>query len=76
MRLVDSVRGLFLRLIETGYVFVAFIVLIYILLGADSGVYVLSVVSNLTSLIALIGPQSLVGIAIVLALVHLARRHG
>ena len=48
--------------------------LIYILLGADSGAYVVSVVDNLTALIAAIGPQSLVGIAIVLALLHLGRR--
>ncbi len=70
-----SVTGLFLRITEAGFVIVGIIVLVYILLGADSGSYVLSVVSNLTGLIAAIGPQSLVGIAIVLALLHLGR-HG
>ena len=69
-----SVTGLFLRITEAGFVLVGFIVLIYILLGADSGPYVISVVSNLTGLIASIGSQALVGIAIVLALLHLARR--
>lgn len=69
-----SVTGLFLRITEAGFVIVGIIVLVYILLGADSGSYVLSVVSNLTGLIAAIGPQSLVGIAIVLALLHLGRR--
>ena len=69
-----SVTGLFLRLTEAGFVFVAFIVLIYILLGAGSGAYVISVVSNLTGLIAAIGPQALVGIAIVLALLQLGKR--
>lgn len=68
-----QVTGLFLRITEAGFVFVAFIVLIYVLLGADSGAYVVSVIGNLTGLIAAIGPQSLVGIAIVLALLHLAR---
>jgi hypothetical protein len=68
-----SVTGLFLRITEAGFVFVGFIVLVYVLLGADSGSYVLSVVSNLTGLIAAIGPQALVGIAIVLALLHLGR---
>jgi hypothetical protein len=68
------VTGLFLRLTEAGFVFVGFLVLIYILLGAGSGDYVVSVIANLTALIAAIGPQSLVGIAIVLALLHLARR--
>ena len=68
-----SVTGLFLRITEAGFVLVGFIVLIYILLGAGSGPYVVSVVGNLTGLIAEVGPQSLVGIAIVLALLHLAR---
>ncbi len=75
-RALTSVIGLFLRITEAGFVLVAFIVLIYILLGADSGSYVISVVSNLSGLIASIGPQSLVGIAIVVALLHLARRQG
>lgn len=69
-----SVTGLFLRITEAGFIFVAFLVLIYILLGAGSGSYVISVVSNLTGLISSIGPQSLIGIAIVLALLHLGRR--
>ena len=69
-----SVTGVFLRITEAGFVLVAFIVLIYILLGAGSGAYVISVVSNLTGLVAAIGPQALVGIAIVLALLHLGKR--
>ena len=72
-RSLASVTGLFLRITEAGFVLVGFIVLIYILLGAGSGPYVVSVVGNLTGLIAEVGPQSLVGIAIVLALLHLAR---
>ena len=67
------VTALFLRITEAGFVFVGFLVLIYILLGAGSGDYVVSVIANLTTLIAAIGPQSLIGIAIVLALLHLGR---
>ncbi len=69
-----SVTGLFLRITEAGFVFVAFVVLVYILLGADAGPYVGSVVSNLTGLIAAVGPQALIGVAIVLALLYLVRR--
>ena len=68
------VTGLFLRLTALGFVFVGFIVLIHILLGADAGPYVGSVIANLTGLVQAIGPQSLVGVAIVLALLHLGRR--
>lgn len=73
-RSLASVTGLFLRITEAGFVLVGFIVLIYILLGAGSGAYVISVVSNLTGLVAAIGPEALVGIAIVLALLHLGKR--
>ena len=69
-----SVTGLFLRITEAGCVLVGLIVLVYILLGAGSGDYVISVIANLTGLIAAVGPQAVVGVAIVLALVHLARR--
>ena len=69
-----QVTGLFLRITEAGFVFIGLIVLVYILLGAESGAFVLSVIANLTTLIQAIGPQSLVGIAIVLALLHLGRR--
>lgn len=72
--LLASFTGLFLRLTEAGFIFVAFIVLIYILLGADSGRFVISVVSNLTGLIGTIGPQTLVGVALVLALIYLVKR--
>ncbi len=69
-----SVTGLFLRLTEAGFVLVGFIVLIHILLGAEAGPYVGSVIANLTGLVAAIGPQAVVGMAIVLALLQVARR--
>jgi hypothetical protein len=71
---LDLVTALFLRITKAGFVFVGFLVLVYILLGAGSGDYVVSVIGNLTSLVTAIGPQALVGIAIVLALLHLGRR--
>ncbi len=75
-RALASAQELFLRLTEAGFVLVGFIVLVYILLGADSGPYVGSVIANLTGLITAVTPQALVGIAIVLALLHLAKRKG
>lgn len=75
-RALTSAKELFFRLTEAGFGFVGFIVLVYILLGADSGPYVGSVIANLTGLVAAVTPQALVGIAIVLALLHLARRKG
>jgi hypothetical protein len=68
------VTGLFLRLTEAGFAFVGFIVLVHILLGAEAGPYVGSVIANLTGLVAAIGSQALVGVAIVLALLYAVRR--
>jgi hypothetical protein len=73
LRLLALMTGLFLRITEAGFVFVAFIVLIYILLGAESGSYVVLVVSNLVGLIGAVGSEAIVGIALVLALLHLAK---
>ena len=64
----------FLQVTEAGAALVAFIVLIHILLGAAAGPYVASVIANLTGLIAAIGAEALVGVALVLALLHLAGR--
>ena len=75
-RLMHSIRHVFLQVTETGLVLVGFIVLVYLLLGEESGAYVISVVSNLTILVGAIGPNALIGIAIVLALVVLLRRKG
>ena len=74
--MLASMTGLLMKAIEAGFAVVGFIVLVYILLGAASGPYVGSVIANLTGLITVIGPQTVVGVAIVLALLHLGRRAG
>jgi len=68
------VTGLLLRLTEAGLVFVGFLVLVYILLGAEAGPYVGSVIANLSALVAAVTPQALVGVAIVAAVVLVLRR--
>jgi Na+(H+)/acetate symporter ActP len=74
LRGVNSLRSIFIKVTETGFALVGFIVLVYLLLGEDSGPYVISVIANITLLIGAITPQALVGIAVTLALVHLIRR--
>mgnify|MGYP006919319416 CR=1 FL=1 len=74
LRGVSSLRSIFIKVTETGFALVGFIVLVYLLLGEDSGPYVISVIANITLLIGAITPQALVGIAVTLALVHLIRR--
>jgi nitrate reductase gamma subunit len=61
--------------VELGFLAVLTVMLIYLIMGLDSGVFVTGVADNVLKFAAAIPAQSLVGIAIVLALmVLLARR--
>ena len=60
---------------EAGGLFIGLIVLIYLLLGAGSGPFVLGVIDNIGALVAAVTPQALIGIAIVVAITQgLGRR--
>jgi nitrate reductase gamma subunit len=64
-------------LVEIGFLTVLTVILIYLILGTNSGVFVSGVADNVLKFANAIPAQSLVGIAIVLALVFLiARRAG
>ena len=63
-----------MKVVEAGFVLVLLSVLLYILLGADAGLYVGSIVINVKILIYALTPQAVVGIAIVLTLGWIAKR--
>jgi hypothetical protein len=65
---LSRLQALFLKAAEVMAVLVALIVLVYILLGEDSGPYVTEVVTNLSLLIFAITPQTIIAIAIVICL--------
>ena len=58
-------------LVEIGFLTVLAVMLIYLILGDNSGVFVSGVASNVLKFANAIPTQSLVGLAIVLALVIL-----
>ena len=60
--------------VEIGFLTVLTVVLIYLILGQNSGVFVSGVADNVLKFANAIPAQSLVGIAIVLALVFLIAR--
>ena len=60
--------------VELTFVVVLAIILIYLILGQSSGAFVLSVVENVTSFANGMPTPSLIGIAIILALVYLIRQ--
>jgi hypothetical protein len=57
--------------VEIGFLTVLSVILIYLILGPNSGVFVAGVADNVVKFSAAIPAQSLVGLAIVLALVFL-----
>ena len=54
--------------VEIGFLTVLAVMLLYLILGANSGVFVTSVADNVIKFAAAVPTQSLVGLAIVLAL--------
>lgn len=71
---VNRTKNLFFAITEAGFVLVGFMVLVYLLLGEQSGEFVLSVMTNLTLLIGALTPEALVALAIALAIGYLMRR--
>ncbi|MGB7102156.1 MAG: hypothetical protein WBD95_25765 [Xanthobacteraceae bacterium] len=57
--------------VEIGFLTVLAVMLLYLILGANSGVFVSGVADNVIKFAAAIPSQSLVGLAIVLAIVFL-----
>jgi hypothetical protein len=57
--------------VEVGFLTVLSIILIYLILGDNSGVFITSVANNVLKFAAGLPTQSLVGLAIVLALIFL-----
>jgi len=69
-KLINACRSfarLFLAAAEAGFALVALVLMIYVLLGADSGSFVIGVVANLGLLISAITPEAIIGVALVIA---------
>ena len=60
--------------VEIGFLTVLSVILIYLILGANSGVFVSGVAQNVIKFAGAIPEHSLVGLAIVLAIVLLVAR--
>ena len=76
IRQLGNLRRVMMALAEAGFALTALVVLLYILLGADAGPFVVGVIANLTLLIGAIGTQTLIAIAIVLAATGWLTRRG
>ena len=71
---LDKAKRFLWTFVELAFLAVLSLVLIFFLLGQTSGAYVLSVVANVTGFAAAVTAPSLIGLAIILALIYLIRQ--
>ena len=71
--LFTQIRSLLLRGAEGLGLLLAVLVLTYLLLGEDSGDYVISVVTNISLFVSAVTPQAIVGVAIVVGVLAYLR---
>ena len=71
---LEKTRRFLWLFVELMFLAVLGVVLIYLILGPSSGVFVQSVVGNVTGFAETIPTQNFIGIALILALVYLIRQ--
>jgi hypothetical protein len=79
IQITDTLKrltALFLRVAETGLALVAVLLVLYLLLGGESGSFVLSVVANVGHLVDAISAQAIVTLALIIAVIALIRGRG
>jgi magnesium-transporting ATPase (P-type) len=70
---LDKVKKFLWQVIEILFAFLLIVVLVGLILGKDAGGFVQSVMQNVAGFVNAIAPGALVGIAVVLALLYLAK---
>ena len=71
MDILDKIKRYLWAFVEIGFAGILAIMLIYLILGPNSGVFVLSVADNVTKFAAAVPTPSLIGLALILGLVYL-----
>tara|TARA_B100000780_G_scaffold76176_1_gene51357 strand:+ start:247 stop:486 length:240 start_codon:yes stop_codon:yes gene_type:complete len=72
-KFLAQLRSVLLRGAESMGLVLVVLILVYLLLGEDSGEYVISVITNISLFVSAVTPQAIVGAAIVLGLVSYLR---
>lgn len=71
MNFLDNAKRYLWTFVELGFISILAIMLIYLILGQGSGVFVLAVADNVTKFANGIPTPSLIGLALLLALIYL-----
>jgi hypothetical protein len=71
MTFLDNAKRYLWTFVELGFISILAIMLIYLILGQGSGVFVLAVADNVTKFANAVPTPSLIGLALLLALIYL-----
>ena len=71
MDFLEKVRRFLWMFVELGFLTVLSVVLIYLILGQNSGSFVVSVAGNVTKFTNEVGAPSLIGIGVLLAIIYI-----
>jgi len=71
MDILDKTKRCLWTFVELGFISVLAIMLIYLILGQSSGVFVLSVADNVLKFANAVPTPSLIGLALILAIIYL-----
>ena len=71
MEFLDRARRFLWLFVELGFVTVLAVILIYLILGQNSGVFVLSVADNVMKFATAVPTPSLIGFAIIVGLIYI-----
>jgi len=71
MQFLEKTRRFLWLFVELGFLTILSVILIYLILGENSGVFVTSVAGNVTKFAAEVSAPSLIGIGVILAIIYL-----
>lgn len=71
MQFLEKTRRFLWLFVELGFLTILSVILVYLLLGENSGVFVTSVAGNVTKFAGEVPTPSLIGIGVILAIVYL-----
>ena len=72
--ILDQAKKILWQIVETLFAFLLIVILIGLILGKEAGGFVQSVLQNVAGFVNSIATGTLIGIAVVLALLYLAKR--
>ena len=72
-RRLAALQKIMISVTKTGLSLVGLIILVYFLLGEDSGPYVVSVITNISLFVSAVTPQAIIAFVIVAGLLYLGK---